>query len=297
MVAIPFIKDLDFSYGTAMALSPMVRRIIARNPGPFTFHGTGTYIVGHGQVAVIDPGPDIPEHIEAILAALHGETISHICITHTHRDHSPGAALLQQATGAPTFAFGPHPRHDEGLQVEEGGDMAFHPDHILQDGDEIAGSNWTLAALHTPGHLSNHLCFAFEQEKALFSGDHVMGWSTSIVSPPEGDMAAYFASLKKLLPRDDHLYYPTHGAPIANPQNFVRLFIDHREDREKQILNTLKNGPQTIPQLVAKLYAETPKQLHAAAARSVLAHLIHMQGKGKVIAEGTPLEAASYRLS
>jgi len=304
-MSIPFIKDLQFSYAQVSGLSPLVRRVIAQNPSAFTFHGTGTYIVGHGEnVAVIDPGPDDPAHIEALLRNLDGETVSHILITHTHRDHSPGAALLQARTGAPTYGFGPHPpaKVVGGVVVEEGGDHDFKPDHILKDGDVVRGNGWTITALHTPGHISNHLCFGLNEEKALFSGDHVMGWSTTVISPPDGNMTDYYTSLKKLLFRDDVRYYPTHGAPIDamntghSPQHFVRELIAHREAREAQIVQCLKAGPQTIPQMVAVMYAEVPTYLHPAAARSVLAHLIHMVGDGRVETKDALDEAATYRL-
>jgi glyoxylase-like metal-dependent hydrolase (beta-lactamase superfamily II) len=305
-MSIPFIKDLQFNYAQVSGLSPLVRRVIAQNPSAFTFHGTGTYIVGHRDaVAVIDPGPDDPAHIDALLQNLNGETVSHILITHTHRDHSPGAALLQARTGAPTYGFGPHPQPPGGVMVEEGGDHAFTPDHILQDGDMVRGGGWTMTALHTPGHISNHLCFALHEEKALFSGDHVMGWSTTVISPPDGSMTDYYASLEKLLPRDDVRYYPTHGAPIDamntghSPQHFVRELIKHRQARETQIVDCLtKAGPQTIPQMVAVMYADIPKYLHPAAARSVLAHLIHMVSDGRVQVEGGGAadETATYRL-
>lgn len=304
-MSIPFVKDLDFAYGTVSGLSPLVRRVIAQNPSAFTFHGTGTYIVGRGQVAVIDPGPDDPAHIAAIMAALEdGETVSHILITHTHRDHSPGAALLKAQTGAETYGFGPHPQRMEGgIVVEEGGDHAFMPDHRLKDGAMISGAGWTVSALHTPGHISNHLCFGLHEEKALFTGDHVMGWSTTVISPPDGSMTEYYASLKTLLFRDDVRYYPTHGAPIDiastghKPQHFVTELIRHREAREMQILACLKSGPQTIPQMVKTMYVDVPAYLHPAAARSVLAHLIHMVHDGRVKVEGGGAadEAAVYR--
>ncbi|HYM30216.1 MAG TPA: MBL fold metallo-hydrolase [Candidatus Cybelea sp.] len=295
-VQIPFRRDLVFEYGVADTLSPGIRRVIAKNPSHFTFHGTGTYIVGKGKVAVIDPGPDLPAHVDALLAALRGETVTHILITHTHIDHSPGAAAFKTATGAKTYGFGPHPRHKPGMVAEEGGDMGFVPDVVVQDGDVIEGQGWTMDALHTPGHISNHLCFALREEQVLFSGDHVMGWSTSVISPPDGDMGSYFASLKKLLPRQDRLYFPTHGSPIPDPQAYVRLFISHREDREAQILKCISDGVGTIPAMVEIMYRDVPQQLHRAAARSVLAHLIHMQRTGRVVAEGATGETAVYRL-
>ncbi|MCW0235673.1 MAG: MBL fold metallo-hydrolase [Ferrovibrio sp.] len=303
-MSIPFIKELQFAYGTVSGLSPLVRRVIAQNPSAFTFHGTGTYILGHGDgVAVIDPGPDDPAHVEALLDNLRDETVSHILVTHTHRDHSPGAALLKARTGAQTWAFGPHPQPKGSLAVEEGGDHDFMPDHLLQDGEVLQGKGWTVSALHTPGHISNHLCFALHEEKALFSGDHVMGWSTTVISPPDGSMADYYASLNRLLPRDDVRYYPTHGAPIDamntghSPQHFARALIKHRQGREAQIMDCLKAGPQTIPQMVGAMYADIPKYLHPAAARSVLAHLIHMAEDGRVKVEdgGAADEAAVYR--
>lgn len=304
-MSIPFVKDLDFAYGKAAGLSPLVRRVIARNPSAFTFHGTGTYIVGKpgGRVAVIDPGPDDEAHIGALLDVIGADSVSHILITHTHRDHSPGAAMLKKATGAPTYAYGPHPVPEGGLAVEEGGDHEFRPDHLLEDGTRLQGDGWTITALHTPGHISNHLCFALEEEQALFSGDHVMGWSTTVISPPDGNMTDYYNSLRRLLPREDRRYYPTHGAPIdeqttgRGPQRFVEALLSHRMGREMQILDCLsREGAMTIPQMVERMYAEVPKYLHAAAARSVLAHLIHMAAEGRVKAEGGVAdEAAAYR--
>ena len=295
-VSIPFLRPAAGEYGKAETLSPLVRRVVARNPSAFTFHGTGTYIVGRDRVAVIDPGPAQPDHVAALLDALGGATVTHILITHTHSDHSPAAAALKQATGAPTYGFGPHPTRRSGPHVEEGGDYGFEPDVTLRDGDRVAGDGWTMTALHTPGHISNHLCFALDEEQALFSGDHVMGWSTTVVSPPDGDMHAYMVNLRRLLDRDDRLYYPTHGAPIPAPQEFVRALIAHREDRERQILDCIAGGAATIPQMVAIMYREVPSHLHPAAARSVLAHLIHMHETRRVEAEGPADEAATYRL-
>ncbi len=295
MAAPEFLRDMTFAYGEAATLSPLVRRVIAPNPSAFTFHGTGTYIVGRGTVAVIDPGPDEPEHIDALLRALDGETVSHILVTHTHIDHSPGAARFKAATGARTYAFGGHPRHPDGSVVEQGGDLDFQPDEIIGEGDAVTGPGWTLQALHTPGHISNHLCFALPEEQALFSGDHVMGWSTSVISPPDGNMADYFASLRKLLPRDDRLYYPTHGPAIPAPLPHVRSFIAHRQAREEQILACVRDGLTTVPAMVARMYETVPRHLHPAAARSVQAHLAHMIGDGRLtLVDGEGL-AAVYR--
>lgn len=298
---VPFVKDLEFAYGTVAGLTPLVRRVVARNPSAFTFHGTGTYIIGRGRVAVIDPGPDDPAHVGALLDAVRGETVSHILVTHTHRDHSPATAALQQATGAPSFAFGPHPLPKGGIAVEEGGDHDFAPNHVIADGDTIAGKGWTVTALHTPGHISNHLCFALHEEQALFSGDHVMGWSTTVISPPDGNMTDYYASLRRLLPREEQRYYPTHGAPIdrtttgISPQGFVQELLAHRAGREDQIMACLAAGPMTIPQMVARMYADVPQYLHGAAARSVLAHLLHMAADGRVRVDGDTDETAVYR--
>ena len=298
--SIPFVREIDFDYGVVDQVSPLIRRVVAHNPGPFTYTGTGTYIVGRGEVAVIDPGPALPEHVAAILAALEGETVTHQVITHTHLDHSPAARLLAEATGAPTYGYGPHGSgHKETgdeAEVEEGGDHDFTPDVTLRDGDVIEGAGWTLSAVHTPGHTSNHLCFALAGEDALFSGDHVMGWSTSVISPPDGDMADYLASLRKLLGRDDRVYWPTHGPPITDPKPFVRAFIAHREDRERQILDCLGRGVGRIPRMVEAMYAEVDRGLYPAARRSVLAHLIHMVGDGRAACDGPTGEDSTFRV-
>jgi glyoxylase-like metal-dependent hydrolase (beta-lactamase superfamily II) len=294
---IPFVRDLTFEYGRAAPVTPLVRRVMARNPGAFTFHGTGTYIVGRGEVAVIDPGPDLPEHLAALEQALQGERVSHIVVTHTHLDHSPLSRALKARTGAPIYAFGPHGggRHD-GPQVEEGGDMAFMPDMTIRSGAFIAGKGWTLEAVHTPGHTSNHLCYALLEEGALFSGDHVMGWSTTVVSPPDGDMAAYMTSLDKLMARDDRIYIPTHGPVITDPKRFVRALAGHRRAREVQIAQCLADGLDTIPRMVERMYAAVPKNLHGAAGHTVLAHLIHMVATGRASCERSPNLRATYRL-
>jgi len=283
MVDIPFRRDLDFTYGRADRLSPQIRRVIACNPSPFTFHGTGTYIIGRVKVAVIDPGPDLAEHRQALTACLAGEQVTHILITHTHEDHCGGARAFQQAVGAPTYGFGPHPGHER-EPAEAGADETFTPDHRLVDGDILAGPGWQLQALHTPGHLSNHLCFSLTEEAALFTGDHVMGWSTSVVVPPHGHMGDYIRNLERLLARDDGIYYPTHGAPIEHPQAFVRALIHHRRKREADILACLHAGLDAIPAIVDRLYQDVPAKLHAAAAQSVHAHLIDLQERGLVAA-------------
>jgi glyoxylase-like metal-dependent hydrolase (beta-lactamase superfamily II) len=301
---IPFNRDMEFAYGDVAQVSPLVRRVIANNPSAFTFHGTGTYILGRGRVAIIDPGPANDAHIAALLDAVRNETVTHILITHTHRDHSPGARALQQATGAPTFGFGPHPGGAPppgAARVEEGADRDFKPDETIDDGATLSGPGWTVDAVHTPGHIRNHLCFGLREEKTLFTGDHVMGWSTSVISPPEGHMAEYFESLAKLLPRDDDRYLPTHGPAVTNPRPFVRAFITHRRMREGQILAAIEAGAATVPDLVARLYRNTDPRLHRAAARSVLAHLIHLIEQDRLAVAGASAgdvaaatEAATY---
>ena len=297
-MAIPFDRSFSAPYETPQTVSPLIGRVLAENPGPFTFKGTGVYIVGGSDVAVIDPGPDTPSHIEALKRALDGKRVTHILVTHTHSDHSPAAKPLKEWSGAPTYAFGPHGsgKADDGVKVEEGGDMEFMPDVRVKDGEIITGNGFTFECIYTPGHTSNHMCFALKEEKALFTGDHVMGWSTTVVTPPDGDMAAYMASLRKLLVRDDQILYPTHGAPVRDPKPFIQAYIDHRLDREAQILACLRDGIETIPEMVARMYADVDKRLHPAAARSVLAHLIQLEQEGRVVKSGSGA-GAQYRLA
>ena len=300
-VEIPYRRDLAFEYGRLERVAPGVRRIVARNPGPFTFKGTGTYVVGDGEVAVIDPGPELAEHIDALIASLADEQVTHILVTHTHRDHSPAARALKEVTGAPTHGFGPHAggrRGDPG--IEEGGDWDFVPDVVMHDGESVeggtGGGKWRFEAVHTPGHTSNHLCFALPDAGILFSGDHVMGWSTSVIAPPDGDMAAYMASLDKLLVRPDRVYWPTHGPAIGEPERHVRAFIAHRREREAGIVDCLKSGCETVDAIVERLYVGLNPALHRAAGRSVLAHLIDLIGRDIVASEAAPNVAGRYRL-
>ncbi len=287
-------------YGVATTLSPLVRRVVAPNPSAFTYRGTGTFIVGRGEVAVIDAGPALARHIDALLAATRGETITHQFVTHNHSDHSPAARLLKEATGADIWAFGPHAGGGAeaagggGAAVEEGVDLAFRPDRRLAHGEVVAGGGWTLEAVFTPGHMANHLCFALREEATLFSGDHVMGWSTTVVSPPEGDMAAYMASLRALQRRPETLYRPTHGPAIADPGAHVAALIAHREGREAQIAACLAAGIATVPAMVERLYADIDLRLHGAARRSVLAHLVHMVATGRAACEGEPGEESRF---
>jgi len=278
--------------GTAITLSPLVRRVLAPNPSAFTYQGTQTYIVGHGEVAVIDPGPDLPEHLDALLAAVEGETIKAIVCTHTHRDHSPASRPLKAATGAAIIGCARLVLDDSGPRADAAFDTDYYPDSVLADGDMLTGPGWTLQAVATPGHTSNHLCLSLPQEKALFTGDHIMGWSTTVVSPPDGDMADYMASLDKLLRRDDVVYYPAHGDQVDTPQRLTRGMMGHRKQREGQILRLLKQEPRAIPQMVEKMYVGLDPRLNGAAGRSVLAHLIDLRQRGVVREEGDTWRSA-----
>jgi glyoxylase-like metal-dependent hydrolase (beta-lactamase superfamily II) len=296
-VEIPFRREFAFEYGKLEPIAPGIRRIVAKNPSQFTFRGTGTYVVGEGEVAVIDPGPALAEHVEALLASLLGEQITHILITHTHSDHSPAAAAVKEATGAPTYGFGPHGGTRGIPGIEEGGDWDFAPDIVTRDGDQIAGNGWLFEAVHTPGHTSNHLCFALPDQGILFSGDHVMGWSTSVIAPPDGDMAAYMASLDKLLQRHDSVYWPTHGPAITEPKEHVRAFIAHRREREAGVVACLEAGIGHIDAMVERLYVGLNPNLKRAAGRSVLAHLIDLVNRGVAKTDSPPSVDATYRLS
>lgn len=277
----------DAPTGQVMRLSPLVARILAPNPSPFTYTGTQSYVVGRTDVAVIDPGPNEPEHLDALVAAIAGRPVRAILCTHTHRDHSPAAAPLAALTGAPIIGCAPLTLADDGPRADAAFDPDYAPERVLADGEQLAGEGWTITAVATPGHTSNHLCYALEEEGALFSGDHIMGWSTTVVSPPDGDMTAYLASLEKLIARDDLIYYPAHGEPISEPRRLVRGTLGHRRMREGQILRHLeRTGPATIPAMVASMYAGIDPRLHGAAGRSVLAHLLDMQKRGLVAPSG-----------
>lgn len=297
--SIPFRRELDFSYGEVSHVAPGIRRVIAENPSPFTLYGTGTYILGRGEVAVIDPGPADGAHIAKLLEALEGETISHILITHTHMDHSPGCRLLQAHTDAKSYAYGPHGagKLEQGVPVEEGGDMEFEPDELVRDGDVLTGGDWSVECVFTPGHTSNHMCYQLRESKALFTGDHVMGWSTSIISPPDGDMGAYIASLDRLLERDDAVYWPTHGPCIDDPKPHVQAFIEHRLARERQIISCIEQGVHRIEDMVPMMYTELPEFMYPAAARSVLASMEHLVGNGALKADGGVQLDAAYQLA
>ena len=285
--------------GHLQQVSPMVRRLVAPNGGPFTFTGTCSYVVGHGNVVIVDPGPDNPAHIAALLAAVKGESVSHILVTHTHRDHSPAAAALRAATGAPVVGCAPH-HPARGLALGEvamldaANDLAYAPDRVLADGESLEASGFDMTALATPGHTMNHLCFALRQENTLFSGDHVMAWSTSIVAPPDGSMAAYMASLDKLRGRDEAVYWPGHGGPVNDPQRFVRGLATHRRQRETAILARLAAGDRRIPQIVAAIYEGLDPRLKGAAGLSVFAHLEDLVARRLARTEGEPGLAGAF---
>ncbi|MXW06834.1 MAG: MBL fold metallo-hydrolase [Gammaproteobacteria bacterium] len=295
-VDIPFVRDMQFTYGVSQQVSQRIRRVIAHNPSPFTYFGTGTYLVGSGRVAVIDPGPADPDHIDAILLATQNEEITHLVVTHTHLDHSPGCALLKKHCVAKTYGYGPHGANtSDDWFVEEGCDTEFDPDVAVRHHDVIKGENWSLTCVYTPGHTSNHMCYILNEEKALFSGDHVMGWSTSVISPPDGDMESYMASLRLLLEYDLDVYWPTHGPPITEPIPHVEAFIQHRLHRERQIVECCKRNDQTISELVPLMYENLDPILYPAARRSVYAAVRFMVKRGLLRMDG-PLNEDS-RLS
>lgn len=286
--------------GELVRVSPLIRRIAAGNPGPMTFTGTCTYVVGAGEVAVIDPGPDLADHIEALLEALAGETIASILVTHTHRDHSPAARRLKQATGARIVGCAPArlaPERGErrSLRLDAAHDLSHAPDAVLREGDAIEGGGFTLVCVETPGHAANHLAFVLPQEKALFTGDHVMAWSTSVIAPPDGSMRDYLASLEKLRERDEKIYWPGHGGPVKDPQTFVHGLVQHRRARERSILARLRSGDRTIAAIVSRIYAGLDPALRLAASLSVLAHMEDLVARGLVgTADAISLEAVYF---
>jgi glyoxylase-like metal-dependent hydrolase (beta-lactamase superfamily II) len=298
---IPFNRVLNLAPGVVDDVVPGVRRILANNPGPFTFKGTLSYIIGRGKVAIVDPGPVDAPHLAALLDAVRGETVTHIIITHTHRDHSPGAAAVKAATGAPTYGEGPHRSSrplfiGETKRLDAGGDTDFVPDYRIADGDIIAGDGWALEAIATPGHTANHMAFALKGADVLFSGDHVMGWSTSIVAPPDGAMSDYMASLDRLAARPETIYLAGHGDVIRNAPDFVARFIAHRRGREASILHRLGKGEADIPSLVRAIYIGLDPRLAGAAALSTLAHLEDLTARGLVATDGAPSISGRYRL-
>lgn len=297
---VEFETAFDPQHGNAVEVADGVVRVTAPNSGPMTFHGTNSYIVGTETLAVIDPGPDIETHYSALMAAIGGRPVSHIAVTHTHRDHSPLARRLAEETGATVVAEGPH-RAARALHVgeanplQEAADLDFMPDMALGDGASIEGDGWRLTALHTPGHTANHSAFALEREGIVFSGDHVMAWATSIVAPPDGAMSDFMASLDRLAERDDRLFLPGHGGPVTRPQRFVRGLRTHRRMRESAIVERISKGDRTIPEMVAAIYRDTDPRLHGAAALSTLAHLEDLVRRGAVVTDGPPAIDAIFR--
>jgi len=283
-MTIPFVRDFEFEYETLAQLSPLIQRVIANNPGPFTYTGTGVYIIGEKNVAVIDPGPDMPEHRTALDEALKGRTVTHVLMTHHHIDHSPLAIPLARDHNCQVYGYGVQTRPPEGgeVRLEAGDDLTFKPDVEIRDGDVIEGEGWTIDAIHTPGHTSNHMCYSLREENTLFSGDHIMGWSTSVVSPPDGHMGDYLDSLKRVKARGFDRIWPTHGPCIEAVDEFIGAYIDHRLTREAQIMSAISDGESIIMKIVEKLYTDIDKRLYPAAAHSVLSHLIHMRETGRV---------------
>ena len=295
---IAFNKNFKCNYGRAEKIAPQIRRVIAKNPSPFTFYGTGTYIIGEGSVAIIDPGPKSENHIEAVLSSVKTEKVTHILVTHTHLDHSPGCRILRQFIDAPTYGFGPHGsgRILSGEIVEEGADKEFVPDVKVNNGDLVIGEGWSFECVHTPGHTSNHVCYQLREQKTLFCGDHVMAWSTSIIAPPDGNLADYLCSLELLLKRDDRTYWPCHGPSIDDPKPFVRSYIDHRQQRIKQVLSCLERGIDSIEEMLPMIYTELPKNMYPAAARSILSTLIFLVKNEQVTADSLDLDS-TYHLT
>jgi glyoxylase-like metal-dependent hydrolase (beta-lactamase superfamily II) len=299
---VPFNRDFPLQPGVVDDIRPGVRRILCNNPSPFTFTGTVSYIVGEGKVAIIDPGPDNEAHAAALLDAVRGETVTHILVTHTHRDHSPNTARIKAATGAAVYAEGPHrasrPRYEsEKISSESGADRDFKPDIQVHDGEIIEGAGWALQAVATPGHTANHMAFAWQNREAMFVGDHVMGWSTSIVAPPDGSMIDYMASLERLTARDEDLYFSGHGPEIPEGPRYVRFLIRHRQAREASILHRLAKGEADIPTMVRAIYIGIDPRLMAAAGYSVLAHLEDLVARGVVATDGDPVIGGTYRMA
>jgi hydroxyacylglutathione hydrolase len=299
---IPFDKNLDLAPDVVDELVPGVRRIMANNPGPFTFKGTVSYIIGRGRVAIVDPGPDDPAHIGALLDAVRDETVTHIFVTHTHRDHSPAVPAIKKATGATVFAEGPHraarPLHiGEYNPLDASADRDFSPDVMLRDGEIVSSDGWTIEAVTTPGHTANHMAYALKEKSTLFAGDHVMAWATSIVAPPDGAMSDYMDSLAKLARRSEAIYLPGHGPAIADAARFVSYYILHRKAREDSILHRLSKGVTDIPTIVRAIYIGIDPRLTGAAGLSVLAHLEDLVARGVVETDGQPAIDGVYRLA
>jgi glyoxylase-like metal-dependent hydrolase (beta-lactamase superfamily II) len=298
---IPFDKSFDLAAGQVEEVMPGLRRLMVDNPSPFTYKGTVSYILGRGRVAILDPGPEHEQHIAALLDAVRGETVTHVFVTHTHRDHSPAAARIKAATGAIVVAEGPHraarPLHlGENQRLEASGDLAFRPDLAIPDGESVSDGGWTLEAITTPGHTANHMAYAYKQAGLLFSGDHVMAWSTPVVAPPDGAMGDYMASLDKLSKRPESTYFPGHGGAVRDAPRFVQYYIRHRRAREASILRRLAKGAADIPTIVRAVYIGLDPRLVSAAGLSVLAHLEDLLARGLVATDGEPSLTSVYRL-
>ena len=281
---------MDAPYAKLEELEPGIARVLAHNPSAFTYYGTQTYLIGIDAVAVIDPGPDLPEHLDALEKAIDRRSVVAIMCTHTHRDHSPAARPLAARTGAPVIGCAPLALETVGPRADASFDGDYNPDRVLEDGESLEIDGEPVTAVATPGHTSNHLCFGWRG--ALFSGDHVMGWSTTVVVPPDGDMAAYMASLDKLRQRDDRIYFPAHGPAVTNPQQYVRHLVGHRMQREKQILGLIREREREIPDIVARAYPGLDPRLTVAAGGSVLAHLVDLERRGLVERQGEAWKAA-----
>jgi glyoxylase-like metal-dependent hydrolase (beta-lactamase superfamily II) len=299
---IPFNRRLELAPDTVDEPAPGIRRVMANNAGPFTFKGTLSYIIGRGKVAIVDPGPEDAAHTQALLDAVRGETVTHIFVTHTHRDHSPGVRALKAQTGATVYAEGPHraarPLHiGEHNPLDSSGDRDFMPDVQLRDGEVVEGDGWTIEAVTTPGHTANHMAFAWREQNVLFVGDHVMGWSTSIVAPPDGAMSDYMASLDKLTRREEKLYFPGHGPAIPDAKRWANYYILHRRAREASILHRLGKGATDIPSIVRAIYIGIDPRLTGAAGLSVLAHMEDLVARGLVETDGAPSIDGIYRLA
>jgi glyoxylase-like metal-dependent hydrolase (beta-lactamase superfamily II) len=296
MVSLDFDRSFNIPPEASLEVSPLIRRVLADNPGPFTFKGTSSFIIGKGQVAVIDPGPDDDTHLSALLAALKGEAVSHIFVTHSHLDHSPLARRLKEATGAVTVGYGWVAKQtgSEGPRLDASIDADFDPDIRLRHGEVITGKGWTLEGVFTPGHMSNHMGYALREEKALFCGDHVMAWATSVIAPPDGNMGQYLASLRLLLGREDDIYHPAHGPSRRDPKPLVRAYLAHRKMREEAIMTRLRAGDRSIEDIVKANYADIDPKLHGAAGLSTLAHMEHLIERGLVRAEPQKTGGAQY---
>lgn len=299
---VPFNREFGLQPGIVEEIRPGLRRVLCNNPSPFTFTGTVSYIVGRGKVAIIDPGPADEAHANALLNAVKGETVTHILVTHTHKDHSPGTPLIKQATGATVYAEGPHRAsrpyfESETVSTESGADRNFKPDVEIRDSDMIEGDGWTIELVATPGHTANHMAFAWREGDALFVGDHIMGWSTTIVAPPDGSMPDYMASLDRLIGRDEQLYLSGHGAEILEGPRYSRFLKRHRLAREASILHRLGKGETDIPSMVRAIYIGIDPRLVSAAGYSVLAHLEDLVMRGVVATEGDPVISGRYRLA